>query len=66
MQDNVNIRESAMNVKELIEHLSTFDDEVVMLAFNCDGMAEYPITGSLYDDVNKTLELCTDTDEEEL
>ena len=55
-----------MNVKELIEHLSTFDSEVVVLAFNCDGMAEYPITGSLYDDVNKTLELCTDTDEEEL
>ena len=53
-----------MNVKELIEHLRSYPSTTRVLAFDADGGADFPVTGSIYNHAHGTLELCTDTDEE--
>lgn len=49
-----------MNVLELIRHMQQFPLDTEVIMWDCDGGADFPCTGSIYDNEHKTLELSTD------
>lgn len=54
-----------MNVHELIQHLQQFPGDTRVVMWDCDGGADFPCTGSIYDHKHQTLELSTDLGDED-
>ena len=66
MQDNDNVKERKENVKihELIAHLKNYPGDAEVIMWDCDGGADFPCTGGIYDHAHKTLELSTELGDE--
>lgn len=52
-----------MTVHELIQHLQNFPAGARVIMWDCDGGADFPCVGSIYDHQHQTVELTTDLGE---